>query len=79
MSRFDSIKFDEGSINASNQLKDSFKKLEAQIEIHLLPSKYTSLALTSLEEALVWLNKAIAEQQNKRLGDAAVQAERNEN
>ncbi len=79
MSRFDGIAFNEQSKTWSSELKKSFEKLEEQIDNYLLDSRSKSVAITHLEDAFMWINKAIKDQQIKSEGDPALQQERAEN
>lgn len=46
--------------NASDAIIDAATGLESEIMLWLHPSRETSLALTKLEEAVMWANKSIA-------------------
>ena len=44
----------------SEAIRNIAEDLEAEIALFLLPSREKSLALTKLEECVMWANKAIA-------------------
>lgn len=64
-SRFDYIAYDEIAIQQQASAKDACKRLEDEI-LDLKQSRATSLALTKLEEAYMWIGKAIRDQQIER-------------
>lgn len=67
MSRFDYIKYDELSQDQQRILKDKFEALE--LEIDLLPlGRGKATAITKLEEAYMWVGKAIRDYQIVRTG-----------
>ena len=65
MSRFDAIKFDDVSAEMSASIKSMFVAMEAVVG-RMNPSRSQSLALTRLEEAHMWVNKAIRDEQLAR-------------
>lgn len=52
--------FDDDQIETSELIRDSAEELEATIAMWCVPSREKSLALTKLEECVMWANKAIA-------------------
>lgn len=75
MSRFDYVKYDEDSENPQLEAKTDFIAIAEKIE-NLGPSRAASLALTKLEEAYMWVGKAIRDNQIARSGSATLQEER---
>ena len=74
-SRFDYVKYDD--VAAENQR--AFKAMFQELETHVLASlsgRPQSLALTKLEEAYMWVGKAIRDEQVARGGDNADQPKR---
>lgn len=66
-SRFDYIKYDDEAIRNQNR----FKSLFVQLDIYLagMPDgRAKSLVLTKLEEAYMWVGKAIRDEQIARTG-----------
>lgn len=62
MSRFDYVKYDELSVAIQNNLKERF--MEIDIGINGLPdSRAKALAIAKLEEAYMWVGKAIRDDQ----------------
>lgn len=51
---------DRDQITASDLIRESAENLEASIALRCEPSREKSLALTKLEECVMWANKAIA-------------------
>lgn len=66
---FDQVSIDEDQANRIAILKGEFKNLFASFADYLQGSRYTSLAVTALEEASMWANKSIAFEQNVALKD----------
>jgi hypothetical protein len=57
--RFEHTKFDAAQQAAQSKFKDACVALERLIDVELPPSRAASLALTKLEEAYMWIGKAI--------------------
>lgn len=57
---FDSQALDDDQKNRIEILRGAFKDLYATFADYLCGSRYTSLAVTALEEAAMWANKSIA-------------------
>lgn len=75
--RFDYVKYDEKSMEAQNDFKTLFIGVEAAIEKHMPHgSRAKVLVLTKLEEAYMWIGKAIRDAQIQREGQAPLQEER---
>jgi hypothetical protein len=75
MSRFDYVKYDDKAAGS----QDFFKRQVTVLELGLnsLPdSREKSLAMTKIEEAYMWIGKAIRDDQIKRNGSAPLQEER---
>lgn len=69
MSRFDYIRYDEISTKQSEFFKAAFESIEKEVMMSLSDGRAKSLALTNLEEAYMWLGKAIRDEQIARAGD----------
>ncbi len=78
MSRFDYVKYDEKAVADQVAAKHWCMGLDELIVKNLMPSRATSLALTRLEEAYMWIGKAIRDDQIARNGSAPLQEERND-
>ncbi len=63
MSRFDYVKFDDTAYNKQADLKVAFAKLDHLIETTLPNGRAKSLVYTKLEEAYMWVGKAIRDEQ----------------
>jgi hypothetical protein len=70
MGRFDFVKFDAESIESVAEIKVIFEDLEDEIEDRLPEGRAKSLAMTRLEEAYMWVGKAIRDSQIDRNGVA---------
>lgn len=75
MSRFDYVKYDDKAIEQQNEAKALFKKVEAFVD-GLDPGRAKSTTYTKLEEAYMWVGKAIRDEQIARNGSAPLQEER---
>jgi hypothetical protein len=68
-SRFAYVKYDARSVELQNRIKAIFEQVEEAANV-LPPGRAKSLFLTSLEEAYMWIGKAIRDDQlQKRGGD----------
>lgn len=66
-SRYDFVKYDEKAAGLSNKYKALFQELEAQLTLDLGPGKRSlATAMTKLEEAFMWVGKAVRDQQIER-------------
>lgn len=77
MSRFDYVKYDDLAQNAQASFKALFLNLAEHAESQLPPGRAKALVLTKLEEAYMWIGKAIRDDQIARNGSAPLQEERN--
>lgn len=74
--RYSYVKYDEQSATLQAQFKTNFEALSAEVEEHLLPGRAKALVFTKLEEAYMWIGKAIRDAQVQRLGTLDSQEER---
>lgn len=79
--RFSYVKYDYAAIATQNEFKAEFEKLEDMLShfkasARLPPGRAIALALTSLEEAYMWVGKAIRDDQITRNGVVDEQPER---
>lgn len=65
MSHFDYIKYDGDSHRIQLQFKSMFQSLKAEVD-QLAPSCHKSIIYTKLEEAYMWVGKAIRDEQKDR-------------
>ncbi len=73
-SRFDFVKYDEKAAELSNKYKAKFQELEDSIARDLGPGKRSyATAMTKIEEAFMWVGKAIRDQQIDRNGSAPLE------
>lgn len=77
MGRFDYVKYDAAAQNLQQDFKLRFEELEAKVVADLKSGRAYSLVLTKLEEAYMWIGKAIRDEQIARNGCAEEQPERN--
>lgn len=73
---FSYVKYDEHAVAVQGQFKAAFESLERMV-MTLEPSRPRSLVMTSLEEAYMWVGKAVRDEQYKRNKDSVEQPERN--
>ena len=66
MSKFDYAKFDSVSVERLAGAKALFEQAEGYLGVHLESSREKSLALTALEEAFMWVGKALNSDQERR-------------
>lgn len=77
MSRFDYVKYDAEACLKQTETKAAVANLEAIVEHHLpSSSRAKSLILTKIEEAYMWIGKAIRDDQIARNGTAELQEDR---
>ncbi len=74
--RFDYIKYDQDNIDNQAFFKEGFSKVAEDIETCLDPGSAKDKALQHLEEAYMWVGKALRDEQIKRNGKAELQEER---
>ena len=60
MPRFTSVEFADDQKSASVDIITAAENMTCWLEIHIAPCRELSLALTKLEECVMWANKAIA-------------------
>lgn len=65
--RFDYVKYDEQSIADQLKFKAEFEMLAAMAETFLPKGRHQALVLTKLEEAYMWVGKAIRDHQFTRM------------
>jgi len=58
--RFKHHEFDDDQMELSQLIRDSAEDLEANIALYCVPGREKSLAMTKLEECVMWANKSIA-------------------
>lgn len=56
---FKYLKPSDAQLTKMNALREGFSELAQEIGANVQESRYRSLALTRLEEAAMWVNKAI--------------------
>ena len=76
MSRFDYVKYDGSAELKQTELKASIASVEGYVEHHLSNSPRKQLIMDKLEEAYMWMGKAIRDDQIARNGSAPLQEER---
>jgi uncharacterized membrane-anchored protein YjiN (DUF445 family) len=74
--RFDYVRYDDEAVEQQNKFKKMFKELEDAVENDLGRGRPQSLVMTKLEEAYMWVGKAIRDEQIRRNGSAPMQDER---
>lgn len=68
MSRFDYVKYDEQAVADQAHFKAKFETLDHDVETKLPNGRAKSLVLTKLEEAYMWIGKAIRDEQVVKRG-----------
>lgn len=76
MSRFDYVKYDDIASMQQASAKERFESVAAMIG-SLGDGRAKALAFTKLEEACMWVGKAIRDEQIARNGSAELQEGRN--
>ena len=76
MGRFDYVKYDEKATEDQAQFKTLFEEVETACARNLKPGRASALVFTKLEEAYMWVGKAIRDEQIARNGSAPLQEER---
>lgn len=77
MSRFDYVKYDDEAVMHQVVFKSAFEAMET-LALTLKPGRAQALVLTKLEEAYMWVGKAIRDEQIARNGSAPLQEERDD-
>ena len=72
MSRFDYVKYDPKAMDSQAYFKGVFDILDEKLKAHK-DGRAKALALTALEEAYMWIGKAIRDDQISRNGSAELQ------
>ena len=75
MTRFDYVQYDSIAIEQQSIMKQKFHEIE-QLASELQPGRAQALIFTKLEEAYMWVGKAIRDDQIKRNGSAPLQESR---
>jgi hypothetical protein len=75
--RFDYVAYDNLSKEIQGDFKQDFMGLERRIE-NLIDGRSRELAVTALEEAYMWVGKAIRDDQIIRNGAVKLQEERSD-
>lgn len=78
MSRFDYVKYDEIAQSQQADFKRKFQDIEDSVDTRLLNGRAKALIMAKLEEAYMWIGKAIRDDQIERNGTAELQEERND-
>jgi hypothetical protein len=73
MNRFDYVKYDQEATKAQEGFKNSFLLLEQAVDHKIYSPRAKALALTKLEEAYMWIGKAIRDDQIVRNGSAELE------
>lgn len=76
MSRFDYIKYDAISETKQALFKKIFEEVSQCVLQSLPKGRDQALAFTKLEEAYMWVGKALRDEQIERNGSAELQEER---
>jgi hypothetical protein len=79
MNRFDYVKYDELAQRDQDVFKTRFVELAEVVEVALMDGRAKSLVLTKLEEAYMWVGKAIRDRQIARSGGIAPLQEERKN
>lgn len=76
INRFDYVDYDEKAQTSQSFFKQGFSNIGSAIEAHLPKGRATNLALTALEEAYMWIGKAIRDDQVDRNEETNLKEER---
>jgi len=68
MNRFDYVKYDDSSQAVQDAFKKRFMELEDMVNHRLRAGRYTAMVHTKLEEAYMFVGKAIRDDQMARNG-----------
>lgn len=74
--RFDYIAYDETAKEAQALFKSAFNKIAADVDFQLKSPRAKALVLTKLEEAYMWVGKAIRDDQAARGAPTPLQEQR---
>lgn len=75
-SRFDYVKYDEQATSDQKQFKNILETLESVVIEKLKPGRAALLAMGHLEEAYMWIGKAIRDDQVERNKATELQEDR---
>lgn len=73
---FDYIKYDTKATEDSAEFKAEFEDMENLVNFKLKPGRASSLVKTKLEEAYMWVGKAIRDEQIVRNGEGQLNESR---
>lgn len=73
LGRFDYVAYDEKAAEDQKQFKAMFEEMEKACARNLKPGRASALVFTKLEEAYMWIGKAIRDEQVVRNGSAPLQ------
>ncbi len=74
--RFDYVLYDSISAEKGKKFKEMFMELENQVTQDIKPGRAQSLIYTKLEEAYMWVGKAIRDEQQSDRGAYQLQEAR---
>lgn len=74
--RFSYVKYDDKATKLQIVFKGGFEQLTAVVDAHLPDGRAKALVHTKLEEAYMWVGKAIRDEQIARTGKIDEQPER---
>ena len=69
--RFSYIKYDQQAIDLQEAFKKKFEEVESMVASHLPQGRPSSLVLTKIEEAYMWVGKSIRDMQIARAPEAS--------
>ena len=64
--RFDYIQYDEQATAEQERFKAAFKNIEEMVDLYLISPRAKALVHTNLEQAYMWVGKAIRDDQIAR-------------
>lgn len=76
MSRFDYVKYDEESVKVQGIFKEQIEGVSKAVDDLLVSPRAKALVQTKLEEAYMWIGKAVRDDQIVRNGKAESQEQR---
>jgi hypothetical protein len=74
--RFDYVEYDSIALHDQKAFKSEFQVLEGMVDAFLKSPRAKALVYTKLEEAYMWIGKAIRDDQISRNGQASLQEQR---
>lgn len=75
-SRFDYVAYDQKATADQIQFKETFTLVEMNVNNRISSPRAKALVMTKLEEAYMWIGKAIRDDQIERNGKAELQESR---